>query len=303
MKISVIISTYKRPDELKKAIRSLKQQIRKPDEIIVVASKGDKNTEKILKKIRGIKYFIIEATNVLPKENKGIKESDGDIICFIDDDVTVQEKWLSKIEKIFQAKRNEIGAVGGPCIPVINGKPIIKTISYPPYITFYGRVIGSADKLPAKAGYAAHIRGCNMCFRKDLLDYFDENLMGDGSRFETDASLRILRKGYKIWYDPKVYVYHHLAPRRKVDRNMNREMMFWFNYNNTYVLLKNLKGVQRILFLIYTFLIGDYMSRGLVYIIGGAIRKKNPIILWDVIPIFAGKIQGIKQFLKAKLKG
>lgn len=296
MKLSVVISTYKRANQLKAAIDSLQQGTRSPDEIIVVASKGDGETQAALKGIKGIRYCVIEADRVLPKENRGIEDARGEVICFIDDDVTVPTCWLSRVEGIFETRR-EVGAVGGPCVPVIDGREQRELTQRAPFITFYGKVGGGSYKIPPKAGYADHLRGCNMCFRKELLTSFEERLKGDGSRFETDACLGLRAKGYKIWYDPGAHVLHHLAPREGIQREIDPRAMYWFNFNNTYVLLKHFGPLRRLVFIIYTFLVGDYMSRGLLYVLGRAVRRCDPAVVLEILPIYAGKLRAIRDLL------
>ncbi len=297
MKISVIISTYKRGNQLQAAIKSLHAQMRKPDEIVVITSKGDSETEEVLKRIKGIRHFVAEADTVLPKENRGIREASGDIICFTDDDATVPSHWLYRIEEIFDTKK-EVGAVGGPCIPVIGGRLTKEFAARLPHITFYGRVVGASDRIPLRAGYADHLRGCNMCFRRQLLGNVDEKLKGDGSRFETDMCLSVANRGHKIWYDSRIYVLHHLAPRQRVQREIDPTSMYWFNFNNTYVLLKHFRLLRRLVFLAYTFLVGDYMSRGLLYVLGKVVRRRDPAVLLEILPIYAGKLRAISELLR-----
>ncbi len=299
-KISVVISTYRRVKELRTAIDSLKRATRKPDEILVVASEGDRETEKLLRQMTGIRHFTVAADSVLLKENLGIREAQGDIVCFTDDDATVHRNWLRRIEEVFNA-RDEIGAVGGPCIPVIDGKVTKELTPRVPYITFYGKVGGGSVKIPHEAGYAAHLRGCNMCFRRDVLVYADENLKGDGSRFETDMCLWVSRRGYKIWYDPRIYVLHHLAPRQAAGRPVDPKSTYWFNFNNTYVLLKHFSRLRRLVFLLYTFLVGDYMSKGVLYLLGKALRRRDPAVVLEILPTYAGKLHAIRELLAAEI--
>ena len=59
-------------------------------------------------------------------------------------------------------------------------------------------------------------------------------------------------------YDPAVQVYHHAA-RREFDPFPpdSRKRYYTVSHNNTYVLLKNLPGLRKLGFLMYTFLLGD----------------------------------------------
>lgn len=103
--VSVIIPTYKRPDNLTRAIESILNQTYNPIEIIVVDDNG-KNTEWQLfteKKLENyissgkISYIIHEVNkNGSAARNTGMKNSHGNYINFLDDD---DEFLPDKIEK------------------------------------------------------------------------------------------------------------------------------------------------------------------------------------------------------------
>lgn len=102
-KVSVILTTYKRPNLLETAIENIKKQTYKNIEIIVVNDNGiensefrDKTYESTKKYLKEIKY--LELKNNLGgalARNKGIEIATGEYISFFDDD----EYYPTKIEK------------------------------------------------------------------------------------------------------------------------------------------------------------------------------------------------------------
>lgn len=92
VKVSVIIPTYGRPGNLKRAIDSVIQQTYKKIEIVVVDDNGSNNkegyeTERLISQYPGITYIKLDANlgGGLAR-NKGIEIATGDYISFLDDD-------------------------------------------------------------------------------------------------------------------------------------------------------------------------------------------------------------------------
>ena len=96
-KISVIIPTHNRADILPRAIKSIQDQTRPVDEIIVVSDGSTDNTEEVVRKladkdsrIRLIAYHPGHNGNYA--RNKGLEAATGEFIAFLDDD----DEWLPK---------------------------------------------------------------------------------------------------------------------------------------------------------------------------------------------------------------
>lgn len=94
-KISVIIPTHNRADLLPRAIKSVQDQTRAVDEIIVVSDGSTDNTEETVKKlaeqddrIQLIAYYPGHNGNYA--RNRGIEAATGEFIAFLDDD----DDWL-----------------------------------------------------------------------------------------------------------------------------------------------------------------------------------------------------------------
>ena len=101
MKISVIIPTFNRSKTIFRAIDSILKQTYKPYEIIVVddgSTDGTKNL--VINKYPSIKYFYQSNNGVSKARNKGLHESKGEWIAFLDSD----DEWLPK--KLQEQKKN-----------------------------------------------------------------------------------------------------------------------------------------------------------------------------------------------------
>jgi glucosyl-dolichyl phosphate glucuronosyltransferase len=126
MNVSVVIASSRSNDLVKSCVDSLEKQTVPPCEIILVVDRQDQEEEfnQFFKKNnQDVKVFSSGETGVTPARNKGVFESRGDIIAFIDDDATATITWIEEIIKTFESNPG-VEVVGGPVIPVFRGSPI-----------------------------------------------------------------------------------------------------------------------------------------------------------------------------------
>lgn len=217
--ISIIICTYNREKFLPGALTSLTNQSLDVArfEILIINNNSTDNTELISKNFiasnpkLNIRYFIETQKGLSAARNRGIKESAGALVSFIDDDAEVTDDYLETAVVFFQTHL-DIEAIGGKIIPVY------ETGEEPKWLSKY------LWGLVTKADYGDSIRkypvskyppGCSMVFRKDVF-----NSIG---MFNTDLYLRsddkyIFRKleeaNKPYLYYPKLVVNHHIDKDR-----------------------------------------------------------------------------------------
>ncbi len=93
MDFSVVITTYNRPDYLEQSLKSVLAQHVQPKEIIVIDDNSTASYTDVLSKfddvrIKYLKQPVSGGANVA--RNRGVKESSGDVVAFLDDD----DVWL-----------------------------------------------------------------------------------------------------------------------------------------------------------------------------------------------------------------
>lgn len=91
--VSVIIPTYNRRDMVVEALRTVFEQKEVPDEVeVIVVDDGstDGTAEALASFGEKIKYFRVERAGVSAARNRGIAESRGDYVAFLDSD----DLWL-----------------------------------------------------------------------------------------------------------------------------------------------------------------------------------------------------------------
>ena len=119
LKISLIICTYQRPDEIQRLLKTVVIQTTLPDEIIIIDGSLDNKTEKVIQEIMQVvggklAYIHVNATErgLTRQRNLGIKRAKGKIIAFLDDDTVLQRTYFEEILACFQRHPGAVG-VGG----------------------------------------------------------------------------------------------------------------------------------------------------------------------------------------------
>lgn len=99
MKVSVIIPTYNEAKTILACINSLKEQPYHPLEIIVVDDGSTDKTVKLVKKTKGVKLLRQLHLGPAPARNKGSSRARGDILVFVDADMTFDKHFIKNLIK------------------------------------------------------------------------------------------------------------------------------------------------------------------------------------------------------------
>jgi GT2 family glycosyltransferase len=219
--VSVIITSFERPDSLKLCLLGLARQVQSSFEIIVVADESGLVVLTQLGLGTSVKSLLFEEKNISKARNAGIAIAAGDVIAFIDDDAVPEPTWLNYLTQPFEDP--QVGAAGG-FVRARNG------ISF----QWKARVVdrlGQHTSLPvpetavskwsAQPDCAVRTEGTNMAVRRTLLAQiggFDPNF-----RFfldDTDLNMQLAQRGVVTAISPLAQVHHGYAagPYRRQDR-------------------------------------------------------------------------------------
>jgi glycosyltransferase involved in cell wall biosynthesis len=124
-KVSVVIPTYNRERLIARAVESVLAQTFKDYEIILIDDGSTDQTKEILRSFEGrIRYIYQTNAGISGARNRGIQESSGEYIAFLDSDDTWLPEKLAEQVRILDT-RPEIGIVYAR-MPIINeaGKQI-----------------------------------------------------------------------------------------------------------------------------------------------------------------------------------
>lgn len=122
-KVTVIITTYKRPELLNRSLNSALHQTYPEVEVVVVDdnnpdSEARQQTEQLIKeKFSGYENIIYEKmpsnSGACPARNRGVEVSHGEYIQFLDDDDEMHPEKIAKQVQLFEKDNDEkLAAVG-----------------------------------------------------------------------------------------------------------------------------------------------------------------------------------------------
>jgi len=199
--ISVILAAYKEPEQVIKAIKVIKNQLKQKNEILVFCP--DKETAVAAESISGVNAFDDLGRHEFKEKlgkpaalNQAFKIAKGDILILTDGDVFISDNAISPLLEKF--KDHKIGAVSGNPISINDKKTMFGFWSYILSDTAHKRRLRAL-----KLGRRMFCSGYLYAFRNGIIKKIPaETLSEDGL-----ISHLIYSKGYKIAYSPESRVY------------------------------------------------------------------------------------------------
>jgi glycosyltransferase involved in cell wall biosynthesis len=246
MKVTVILCTYNRCSMLRKALESVAAS-EMPDsdkwEVLVVDNNSNDQTKEVTtefcNRYPGIFRYIFERQPGKSYAlNSGIQEAKGEILAFMDDDVTVEPAWIRQL--VGGLENKEWAGVGGRILPPQDFSPpvwmpITGKNSMAGILAIFDRGMESGELTEAPYG-------TNMAFRKTVFEKyggFRTDLgpsPGNEIRAEdTEFGDRVRKGGERLWYEPTARV-HHAIPAHRLKKKYF--LAWWFDYGRSNIRLK-----------------------------------------------------------------
>lgn len=226
MKVTVILCTYNRCGTLETALNSL-NSLKVPTavewDVLVVDNASTDGTQKIVRDFCDgypdrFRYLFEPQRGKSHALNRGIREARGEVLAFVDDDVTMDAHWLGNLTA---ALRDPVWAgAGGRILPAQSISPPRWLALDGPYsmasMLFAGFDLGDNPRQLDRPPY-----GTNMAFKKEMFDKyggFRTDLgPGPGSEIrgeDTEFGGRLIGAGERLRYEPSAVVYHELSENR-----------------------------------------------------------------------------------------
>jgi len=237
MKITVVLCTYNRSESLSKALSSVANSTLPESaewEVLVVDNNSSDQTHKVAGEFcrqypSRFRYIFEPHQGKSYALNTAIREARGEVLAFMDDDVTVEQTWLQNLTSGLEGEE-WIGA-GGRILPA-------RTFPQPQWLPLQGpynmggmlalfdlgEIAGRLDTAPF---------GTNMAFRKEVFQKYGgfRTDLGPcpGSEIrneDTEFGRRLLAAGERLRYEPSAVVYHAVP-----DKRLKKEyfLAFWFD--------------------------------------------------------------------------
>ena len=217
-KVSVVICTRDRAEDLARCLAALPGQTRVPDQVVVVdnASRDDGRTRAVAL-AAGVNYVREDRPGLDIARNRGVRTAIGDIIAFTDDDVRLHPRWLERMAAAFD--RDHVLAVTGLVLPAE-----LETAAQLHFETYWGFGRGYRPiDFGAEFFRTDRTRGCpaweigagaSMAFWRETFrraGMFDERLDVGAAGCSGDSEYwhRVLFHGGTCRYEPAAAAFHY----------------------------------------------------------------------------------------------
>ena len=219
--ISIVVCTFNRAPVLQKMLDSFFRQKQVNEirhELLIVDNNSSDDTALVVQeflKEGNAKYFLEVNQGLSFARNRGVAESEGEIISFLDDDVLVHENWLSSVKACFDETDADI----------VWGKVALK-FEVPPEKWLGGlfrKCLSEVDLGPSREVLCNGdcLYGANLSFRKRVFDLVGPFEVDAGRRGyellsgeETHIVRRVIANRGKVLYDPDALVEHLIGAER-----------------------------------------------------------------------------------------
>lgn len=219
--ISIIVCTYNRSENVRQTLESFFEQpgLAAADyELIVVDNNSSDDTAATVEQFvnrHNVRYIFERRQGLSNARNRGVEESHGQIVAFLDDDVIVDQNWLKNLGACFE--QTEADIVGGKSYLIFQAEP-------PDWLENEFRINLSKVDLGTDRQIlknTSRLFGLNLAIRKETLQKaggFDESLGRTGNLLiggeESAIMAKIVADGGRLVYEPTAIVGHVIEPER-----------------------------------------------------------------------------------------
>ena len=223
--ISVILCTYNRDKYIYNVLKSVAENDYPHDqyEIVLVNNNSTVGTENECRRFHAdypdirFRYFLETNQGLSYARNCGIRNAQGDLLAYVDDDATVNPEYLRTYSDFF-THHPEAVAAGGPILPVYETEE-------PEWMTHYTRqlitgklFLGNNQREFPRGAFPG---GGNACYRKSVFDtvgLFNVELGRKGNSLigaeEKDLFDKMTTHGMHFYYLPNAILYHIIPPHK-----------------------------------------------------------------------------------------
>jgi len=278
VKVSVIICTLNRVDDLRKTLESIDDQVVHPDELLLVDQSDNQETKKLAQEKRPypVRYIPQKEKSLTTARNRGIRHAKGDIYVFLDDDVTLDRDYLVNLIHSFES--TNVAAVHGYITNYFHGPKLLFILNkYYNWVfandflsLFACRVRGIFGNtyplfMPVNELQCSTMSGCNFSLRASFIKkkkiQFDEQLIRYSFKEDADVGHRIWQAGGTILLNPEMLLVHHASTAGRITPIQQLRMRYAYF---SYLFFKNVS--QNMLYYAWS-LYGELLKRTLTYLV------------------------------------
>lgn len=255
--VTIIIPTYSRIKSLERVLNSLLTQTTLPKEVLIIDDSDDDKTEKLFEIIKInfdkmniiIKYIRnLNGRSLTRSRNIGIKNAEGDIILFLDDDVILDKNYIFEILDVYKNPYAK-GVQGFILQETPKGfiPLILRTIAKLFMVSFADidacRVfVSTSQTYPSilrSTVQCQWLAGCNQSYIRHIFNefQFDEKLIRYSFKEDLDFSYRIWKKyPNSLYITPGARLIHE---KSIVSRIPSRSLIYMRQTYTLYIFYKD----------------------------------------------------------------
>ncbi len=297
-RVSVVICTRDRAQDLTRCLASLARCTPPPSEIIIVDnSPSDDSTAAALRAFPGVRYIREDRPGLSHARNAGVRAATGEILAFTDDDVELPQDWIARLAAPF----------ADPAVGCVTGLVLPADLSGEAACLFEFEIGGFGKVLHRQRFEPAYLQsdwwrppdvwkmgaGANMAMRRAVFaetGLFDPRLGAGASGCSEDSEFwfRLLRAGHVCLYDPAVVVFHH----HRSDRAGLIRQLRAYSRGHVTALFVHFAQDRRPAHLIRAFFL---MPRYYLRQVFRALLQRDRSLLSIVVPQLRGCLEGVLQ--------
>lgn len=242
--LTVIICTYNRDKYIYNVLKSVAENDfpRSEYEIVLVNNNSTDNTATECQRFQAdfpditFRYFVETQQGLSYARNCGIRNAQGELLVYVDDDATVNKEYLRTYADFF-ATHPDIMAAGGPILPVYETEE-------PSWMSHYTRQLVTGKlylgKTQREFPHGAFPGGGNSCYRKEVFDttgLFNVELGRKGNSLigaeEKDLYDKMTTNGMRFFYLPTAILYH-IIPAKKLTQDYFNRLTYGIGVSERY---------------------------------------------------------------------
>jgi glycosyltransferase involved in cell wall biosynthesis len=229
-RLSVVICTYRRGDQLEQAVASVVAQTLPPFDFELLIVNNAPEDESLLPRVDSLRarYFtacperlrlvVCPHLGLSYARNAGLAEAQGEIICYLDDDAVAEPDWLECIQQAFE-QHPQAGVVGGYI--VVRKPDRLPRWWLPGSEVHWSGFTPSYPAYTEVAHWSQYPNGANWCARRKVLlgiGGFRTRYGRRGPSYMSSEEIlaaELIRKaGYAVGIEPRARVTHQVDPSR-----------------------------------------------------------------------------------------
>jgi len=214
--VSIVIATRNRAQHLRACLGSLRLSVLPTGwmaETIVVDNDSTDDTAALVRALVGdgdaisLRYLVERRRGKAFATNTGTAAARGAIVAFLDDDVTVDPRWLVEVVAPFD-REPDLGLLAGRVVDAEPGSGVAITRA------------AEATALDPSRPLEGFVLGCNLAVRRDVIAavHGRDTRLGPGRGLayeDIDFVYRVLCAGFQGHFSPLPVVFHRPGPRNR----------------------------------------------------------------------------------------